>query len=135
LWSFTEKQESFKLKPRLGNCDVETDSNSEDESNLARIIHKYSIKNPQHGTKGHRERMDAGWPKYLVKRLPDHKSLEDSRDLLPKEKQGRREDYAKGVLTMSIVETTIEKKFIWLLLEKRGEALTNTTEKDGMPTN
>jgi hypothetical protein len=33
LWSFTQKIESCKLKPRTSSCDAETDSNSENESN------------------------------------------------------------------------------------------------------
>jgi hypothetical protein len=54
------------------------------------------------GTEGHRERIDERWPKYLAKRLPVLKSLEDSSELLPEERQERREEYAKGVLTMFI---------------------------------
>jgi hypothetical protein len=100
LWSFTQKQESCKLKARPSNCDAETDSSSEDESNSARIIHKCSPDHPQHGTEGHRERMDVRWPKYVAKRLPDLKSLEDSSDLLPDERQERREEYPKGGLTI-----------------------------------
>lgn len=92
LWYFTKKQDSCKLKEKPGNCDTETDSNSEDESNSARIIRKYSTDHPQHDTEGHRERMDACWPKYLAKRLPDLKRIEERNDLLPKERQKRREE-------------------------------------------
>jgi hypothetical protein len=84
------------------------------------------------GTEGHRERIDERWPKYLAKRLPVLKSLEDSSELLPEERQERREEYAKGVLTMFI---SFRENTDLVLLEKRGGTLINVRKIPYMPTN
>jgi hypothetical protein len=68
-----------------------------------------------------------------VKRLPDHKSLEDSRDLLLKEKQGWREDYAKGVLTM--FTPFREKIYLVAVGETWWGAYQHHRKRHGMPTN
>ena len=101
FWNFIKTQEICKLNSK--EQDIECDDFTEDpKPTKGRFIYKFVSGHPQQKTQGHRARTTIHWPRYLAARLPDLNDLKDDSYLDTEEREKRRSEYAKGVLTMFI---------------------------------
>ena len=101
FWNFFKTQEICKLSSK--DQDIECDDFTEDpKPTKGRFIHNFVPGHPQQKTQGHRARTTIHWLRYLAARLPDLNDLKDDSYLDTEEREKRRTEYAKGVLTMFI---------------------------------
>ena len=101
FWNFIKTQEICKLHPNTKFQAVD-DFSEEPKPVKGRPISRFSNGHPLQETLGHRTRTVIHWPKYLAKRIPDLNDLGDDSFLLPEEREEKRSEYAKCVLTMFV---------------------------------
>ncbi|KAK4006923.1 hypothetical protein OUZ56_012078 [Daphnia magna] len=144
FWNLIRTQEIWKLDVV---ADDQTDGNYLSDRDLGpsstRKIYIFSPGHPQCRYQGHRARTVSHWTKYLAKRLPDLNDLEDGSNLLAEQREERRIEYAKGVLTIiqnfyeSFCHSTPETEALDFsepdlqqLAKEENEAVENNDEQD-----